>query len=44
MEVPGVSDAVVSLQKKEAVVTADSVDIDALIEAVAEEGYAATAR
>jgi len=43
-EVPGVSDAVVSLQKKEAVVTADSVDIDALIAAVEEEGYAATAR
>jgi copper chaperone len=43
-EVPGVSDAVVSLEKKEAVVTADVVDVDALIAAVAEEGYAATAR
>ena len=43
-QVPGVTDAIVSLEKKEAVVTADSVDVEALIAAVEEEGYAAAAR
>jgi len=43
-DVPGVSDAVVSLADKKATVTADAVDIAKLIEAVEEEGYAATVR
>ena len=43
-EVPGVSDAVVSLDDKQATVTADPVDIQALIAAVEEEGYTAAAR
>ena len=43
-EVPGVSDAVVSLEDKQATVTADSVDVQALIAAVEEEGYTAAAR
>ena len=43
-EVPGVSSAEVSLEKKAATVTADDVDMDALIAAVKEEGYAATPR
>ena len=43
-DVPGVSDAVVSLEDKKATVTADAVDIAKLIEAVEEEGYAATIR
>ena len=42
--VPGVSDAVVSLEKKQATVTADLVDLGALIAAVEEEGYTAAAR
>ncbi len=43
-EVPGVTEAVVSLDEKQAKVTAESVDVQALIEAVEEEGYTATAR
>jgi copper chaperone CopZ len=40
-EVPGVSDAVVSLEDKHATVTADAVDVAALVAAVEEEGYEA---
>ena len=43
-DVPGVSEAVVSLDDKQATVTAESVDIEALIAAVEEEGYTAAAR
>lgn len=43
-DVEGVKDAVVSLDEKRATVTADSVDIAALIAAVEEEGYEAAAR
>ncbi|MGB4862959.1 MAG: heavy metal-associated domain-containing protein [Tepidiformaceae bacterium] len=43
-EVKGVSDAVVSLEKNQAVVTADEPDIPALIAAVEEEGYTASVR
>lgn len=43
-DVPGVADAVVSLEDNKATVTADIVDIAKLIEAVEEEGYAATVR
>ena len=43
-DVKGVSDAVVSLEDKKAVVTADEVDVPALIAAVEEEGYTAAAR
>jgi copper chaperone len=43
-EVAGVSDAVVSLENKQAIVTADEVEIPALIAAVEEEGYSAAAR
>lgn len=43
-DVPGVADAVVSLEDKKATVTADEVDVAKLIEAVEEEGYAATVR
>ncbi|MGE3075518.1 MAG: heavy-metal-associated domain-containing protein [Dehalococcoidia bacterium] len=43
-DVKGVSDAVVSLDEKRAIVTADEIDIPALIAAVEEEGYAATPR
>jgi copper chaperone len=43
-DVPGVSDAVVSLENKQATVTAESVDIQALIDAVEEEGYEAAPR
>lgn len=43
-DVPGVSDAVVSLEDKKATVTADDVDIAKLIEAVEEEGYEAAVR
>lgn len=43
-DVAGVTDVVVSLEKKEAVVTAESVDVQALIEAVEEEGYVAAPR
>jgi copper chaperone CopZ len=40
-EVPGVSDAVVSLEDKHATVMADAVDVAALVAAVEEEGYEA---
>ena len=43
-DVEGVQDAVVSLDEKRATVTAESVDIAALIAAVEEEGYEAAAR
>ncbi len=43
-DVAGVSDAIVSLEDKKAVVTADEVDISALIAAVDEEGYTAALR
>ena len=43
-DVPGVSDAVVSLETKQATVTADSVDVQALLDAVEEEGYEAAPR
>ena len=43
-DVTGASDAVVSLEKKQATVTADLVDLGALIAAVEEEGYTAAAR
>ncbi|MBK9343488.1 MAG: heavy-metal-associated domain-containing protein [Dehalococcoidia bacterium] len=43
-DVTGVSDAVVSLETKQATVTADLVDLGALIAAVEEEGYTAAAR
>jgi len=40
-DVPGVADAIVSLEKKHATVTAEGVEIPALIAAVEEEGYEA---
>lgn len=43
-DVEGVADAVVSLEKKQAIVTAEEVDLPALIAAVEEEGYTASAR
>ena len=43
-DVPGVSEAVVSLDDKQATVTADAVDVQALIAAVEEEGYTAATR
>lgn len=43
-DVPGVADAVVSLEEKRATVTADSAEVAALIAAVEEEGYEAAAR
>jgi len=43
-DVQGVKDAVVSLEEKRAVVTAEDVDIPALIAAVEEEGYEAAPR
>ena len=43
-DVEGVQDAVVSLDEKRAVVTAEHVDLPALIAAVEEEGYEAAAR
>lgn len=43
-DVPGVADAIVSLEDKRATVTADEVDVAKLIEAVEEEGYAASVR
>jgi copper chaperone len=43
-DVPGVANAVVSLEDKKATVTADEVDVAKLIEAVEEEGYAASIR
>lgn len=43
-DVPGVEDAVVSLEEKKATVTAGEVDVATLIAAIEEEGYAATVR
>lgn len=43
-DVEGVQDAVVSLDEKRATVTAESVDVARLIEAVEEEGYEAAVR
>lgn len=43
-DVPGVSDAKVSLAEKSAVVQGDGVDVQKAIEAVAEEGYTASVR
>ncbi len=43
-DVEGVRDAVVSLDENRATVTAEAVDIAALIAAVEEEGYEAAAR
>lgn len=43
-DVQGVSDAVVSLEKKLATVTAEVVELPALLAAVEEEGYTAVAR
>lgn len=43
-DVPGVADAVVSLESKSATVTAEAVDLQELLDAVEEEGYAAAAR
>jgi copper chaperone CopZ len=43
-DVPGVSEAVVSLDEKKATVTGDEVDVAKLIAAVEEEGYEATIR
>ena len=43
-DVDGVQDAVVSLDEKRATVTAESVDVAKLIEAVEEEGYEAAVR
>ena len=43
-DVAGVTNAIVSLDEKRATVTADEVDLPALIAAVEEEGYEAAAR
>lgn len=43
-DVPGVAEAVVSLDEKKATVTGDDVDVAKLIAAVEEEGYEATVR
>lgn len=43
-DVPGVADAIVSLEDKRATVTVDDVDVAKLIEAIEEEGYAASVR
>ncbi len=43
-ETPGVSSAVVSLDDKKATVTGETIDIAAIVAAVAEEGYEAAAR
>ena len=40
-EVPGVTDAKVSLETKSAIVEGDAIDVQKAIEAVAEEGYTA---
>lgn len=42
-EVPGVKSVEVSLEKKEAVVTGDDLDVKALAHAVTAAGYAVTA-
>lgn len=43
-DVPGVADVSVSLEKKEAIVKGDALDVAALVAAVAEEEYGATPR
>lgn len=43
-DVPGVQDVSVSLEKNEAIVKGESVDVAALVAAVAEEEYEATPR
>lgn len=43
-EVPGVAEVTVSLDEKSAKVTGEVIDVAAVIAAVAEEGYTATAR
>ena len=43
-ETPGVSSSVVSLDDKKATVTGETIDIAAIVAAVAEEGYEAAAR
>lgn len=40
-DVPGVSDAEVSLEKKSAVISGDSFDLQAILDAIEEEGYSA---
>ncbi len=40
-DVPGVSDAEVSLEGKSAVITGDSLDVQKILEAIEEEGYTA---
>jgi len=41
---PGVADASVSLDDKSAVVHGEKIDLDALLAAIAEEGYTATVK
>lgn len=43
-ETPGVTDAQVSLEEKRAVVTGENIDPEAVIAAIAEEGYEAALR
>lgn len=43
-QVPGVTDAVVSLAEKSARVTGEGLDISRLVEAVKQEGYEAAVR
>jgi copper chaperone CopZ len=43
-DVPGVEDVTVSLEKNEAIVRGDSVEVAALVAAVEEEEYGATPR
>lgn len=43
-DVPGVAEAIVSLDDKKATVTGDQVDVAKLIAAVEEEGYEASVR
>lgn len=43
-DVPGVEDVTVSLEKSEAIVRGDSVEVAALVAAVEEEEYGATPR
>ena len=40
-DVPGVSDAEVNLEKKSAVISGDSFDVQAILDAIEEEGYSA---
>lgn len=43
-ETPGVTSATVSLDEKLATVTGDAIDVEAIVAAVAEEGYEAAVR